>query len=115
MEVDMPAWLFHGWAEEAIAAANASGMYAVPLVGLRVAPRRAARHAVSAQWTAIDVAAAVRRRRLRRRLPDLRAERRLLLGSCRDHQPTPRAGCASRVRCGTRRAAPARQAAGRRP
>jgi uncharacterized membrane protein YcaP (DUF421 family) len=50
----MPAWLFHGWAEEAIAAAKASGMYVVALVGLRVAPRR-----TLSQWTAIDVAAAV--------------------------------------------------------
>jgi hypothetical protein len=54
MEVGMPAWLFHGWAEDAIAAAKAFGMFAVALVGLRVAPRR-----TLSQWTAIDVAAAV--------------------------------------------------------
>ena len=50
----MPAWLFHGWAEDAVAAAKAAGMYAVALVGLRLSPRR-----TLSQWTAIDVAAAV--------------------------------------------------------
>lgn len=50
----MPAWLFHGWAEDAIAAAKAAGMYTVALAGLRLAPRR-----TLSQWTAIDVAAAV--------------------------------------------------------
>ena len=50
----MPAWLFHGWAEDAVAAAKAAGMYAAALVGLRLAPRR-----TLSQWTAIDVAAAV--------------------------------------------------------
>ena len=50
----MPGWLFHGWTEDAVAAAKAAGMYAVALVGLRLAPRR-----TLSQWTAIDVAAAV--------------------------------------------------------
>jgi uncharacterized membrane protein YcaP (DUF421 family) len=50
----MPAWLFHGWAEDAIAAAKAAGMYLIALAGLRLAPRR-----TLSQWTAIDVAAAV--------------------------------------------------------
>ena len=50
----MPAWLFHGRAEEAIAAAKAAGRYTVALVGLRLAPCRAL-----PQWTAIDVDAAV--------------------------------------------------------
>ena len=50
----MPAWLFHGWAEDAVAAAKAAGMYAVALIGLRLSPRR-----TLSQWTAIDVAAAV--------------------------------------------------------
>ena len=50
----MPAWLFHGWGEEAVAAAKAVGMYSVALVGLRVSPRR-----TLAQWTVVDVAAAV--------------------------------------------------------
>jgi uncharacterized membrane protein YcaP (DUF421 family) len=50
----VPAWLFHGWTEDAVAAAKAAGMYAVALVGLRLAPRR-----TLSQWTAIDVAAAV--------------------------------------------------------
>jgi uncharacterized membrane protein YcaP (DUF421 family) len=50
----VPAWLFHGWVEEGVAGAKAIGMYAVALVGLRLAPRR-----TLAQWTAIDVAAAV--------------------------------------------------------
>jgi uncharacterized membrane protein YcaP (DUF421 family) len=50
----VPTWLFHGWAEDGVAAAKAAGMYAVALVGLRLAPRR-----TLSQWTAIDVAAAV--------------------------------------------------------
>ncbi len=50
----MPAWLFHGWTEDAVAAAKAVGMYLVALAGLRLAPRR-----TLSQWTAIDVAAAV--------------------------------------------------------
>ena len=50
----MPTWLFHGWAEDGIAAAKAGGMYAVAVAGLRLAPRR-----TLAQWTAMDVAAAV--------------------------------------------------------
>lgn len=50
----MPAWLFHGWVEDMVAAAKAAGMYAVALVGLRLSPRR-----TLSQWTAIDVAAAV--------------------------------------------------------
>lgn len=50
----MPAWLFHGWAEDAVAAAKAAGMYGVALIGLRLSPRR-----TLSQWTAIDVAAAV--------------------------------------------------------
>jgi uncharacterized membrane protein YcaP (DUF421 family) len=50
----MPAWLFNGWAEDAVAAAKAVGMYVVALAGLRLAPRR-----TLSQWTAIDVAAAV--------------------------------------------------------
>jgi hypothetical protein len=56
----MPTWLFHGWTEDAVAAAAAAaaakaiGMYAVALAGLRLAPRR-----TPSQWTAIDVAAAV--------------------------------------------------------
>ena len=50
----MPTWLFHGWTEDAVAAAKAAGMYAVALTGLRLAPRR-----TLSQWTAIDVAAAV--------------------------------------------------------
>lgn len=50
----VPTWLFHGWTEEAVAAAKAAGMYVVALIGLRLAPRR-----TLSQWTAIDVAAAV--------------------------------------------------------
>lgn len=50
----MPEWLFHGWTEDAVAAAKAAGMYIVALAGLRIAPRR-----TLSQWTAIDVAAAV--------------------------------------------------------
>ena len=50
----MPAWLFHGWTEDAIAAAKARGMYLVALAGLRLAPRR-----TLSQWTVIDVTAAV--------------------------------------------------------
>ena len=50
----MPAWLFHGWVEDGVAAAKAAGMYAVALAGLRLSPRR-----TMSQWTAIDVAAAV--------------------------------------------------------
>ena len=50
----MPVWLFHGWSEDAVAAAKAAGMFAVAVLGLRVSPRR-----TLAQWTAIDVAAAV--------------------------------------------------------
>ena len=50
----VPAWLFHGWAEGAVAAAaaKAAGMYAVALIGLRLSPRR-----MLSQWTAIDVPA----------------------------------------------------------
>jgi hypothetical protein len=50
----VPEWLFHGWSEDAVAAAKAAGMLAVAVVGLRLSPRR-----TLAQWTAIDVAAAV--------------------------------------------------------
>ena len=50
----VPAWIFHGWPEEAVAAARAAGMYGVALVGLRLASRR-----TLSQWTAIDVAASV--------------------------------------------------------
>jgi uncharacterized membrane protein YcaP (DUF421 family) len=46
--------VFHGWAEDAIAAATAIGLYVFALAGLRLAPRR-----TLSQWTAIDVAAAV--------------------------------------------------------
>jgi hypothetical protein len=46
----VPTWLFHGWTEDAVAAAKAGGMYAVALAGLRLAPRR-----TLSQWTAIDV------------------------------------------------------------
>ena len=44
----MPAWLFHGWAEDAVAAAKAAGTYGVALIGLRFSPRR-----TLSQWTAI--------------------------------------------------------------
>lgn len=50
----MPAWLFHGWGEDGVAAAKAAGMYVVALAGLRLSPRR-----TLSQWTATDVAAAV--------------------------------------------------------
>lgn len=50
----MADWLFDGWAELAVVAAKAFLMYAVALLGLRVAHRR-----TLAQWTAIDFAAAV--------------------------------------------------------
>jgi len=50
----VPAWLFHGWTEDAVAAAKAARMYTVALAGLRLSPRR-----TLSQWTAIDVAAAV--------------------------------------------------------
>ena len=50
----MPAWLFHGWTEDFVAAAKSAGMYVIALAGLRLAPRR-----TLSQLTAIDVAAAV--------------------------------------------------------
>lgn len=50
----MVEWLFDGWPELGEAAVKAILMYAVALLGLRVAHRR-----TLAQWTAIDFAAAV--------------------------------------------------------
>ena len=50
----MPQWLVDGWTPPAVAAAKAVAMYAIALVGLRVAHRR-----TLSQWTAIDFAAAV--------------------------------------------------------
>ena len=50
----MPAWLFAGAGGLGAAAAKAALMYLTALLGLRIAHRR-----TLAQWTAIDVAAAV--------------------------------------------------------
>jgi uncharacterized membrane protein YcaP (DUF421 family) len=50
----MSNWAFSNWSDLVVAAAKASSMYVVALVGLRVGPRR-----TLAQWTAIDFAAAV--------------------------------------------------------
>jgi uncharacterized membrane protein YcaP (DUF421 family) len=53
-ETGVPQWLVNGWGQLVIAAAKAAAMYAIALVGLRLAHRR-----TLSQWMAIDFAAAV--------------------------------------------------------
>ena len=50
----MPGWITSSWSELGVVAAKALLMYAVAVLGLRLAQRR-----TLAQWTAIDFAAAV--------------------------------------------------------